>query len=169
MHKRAAGRAAGVSGGYTGSVATLVRRVGVRELRLHRTVTGRLRRCPTPPTEPTRGRGGRVGRRAGTILRCGYLLPVPYPSWGAAGPVGNVPGGCQRSRLCPLVLSHKTQRSGGRNLNVKTQCGRGVKENNGYYSRLLRSRVRLNPTKLPESPRPPHAKRVFTRRSGRPP
>ena len=35
--------------------------------------TGRLRRCPA---EPTRGRGGRVGRRAGTSLRCGYLVPV---------------------------------------------------------------------------------------------
>ena len=56
---------------HPGPVATLAWRVGVHELGLHRTVTGRLRWCRT---ETTRGRGERVGRQAETYLRCDYLV-----------------------------------------------------------------------------------------------
>ena len=87
---------------HTGPVARLVRRVGVRELRLHRTVTGRLRRCPT---EPTRGGGGRVGRRAGTRLRCGYLVPVHTRAVVPRGRSGGALVGAGRARktLPPTV------------------------------------------------------------------
>ena len=80
---------------HPGPVATLVRRVGVRELRLHPTVTGRLRRCPA---EPTRGRGGRVGRRVGTSLRCGYLVPVHTRAGVPRGRSGGALGGLGRAR-----------------------------------------------------------------------
>ena len=79
-------------------MATLVRRVGVSELRLHRTVTGRLRRCPM---EPTRDLSSRVERRAVTIPGRGYLVPVhtrtTVPRGRSAAGLGAVAGVAQIS------------------------------------------------------------------------
>ena len=94
---------------HTGPMATLVRRVGVRELRLHCTVTGRLRRCPT---EPTRGGGGWVGRRSGTSLRCDYLVPVHTRAGVQRGRSGDSIVGLMASAP-DFVLSVRTRGEGG--------------------------------------------------------
>ena len=91
-----------ITSNHAGTMATRSRRVRVRELRLHRTVTGRLRRCPT---EPPRGRGARVGRRAVTKVRWGYLIPVRTRATVARERSGGALGGLGEARRILVALN----------------------------------------------------------------
>ena len=92
-------------------MTTLVRRVGVRDLRLHLTVTGRLRQCPA---EPTQGRGDRVGLGWDVVCssrdKLEVALPCPYryPSWGAAELVGRGSRGAREGSADPIILSRQS-------------------------------------------------------------
>ena len=118
-------------------MATLVRRVGVRELRLHRTVTGRLRRCSA---EPTRGRGERVGRRVGTSLRCGYLITVHARAEVPRGRSGGALDGAGRARR--ILIPFKGIR-GGKGLTTTTEVGPGFDSTSPSACRSLTHALRV--------------------------